>query len=238
MTAFHEAGYDSLLTAEVAIRLSAKLEAQGSSIDEAAAVTTPEEGGGVKINGVGADKATSSDELTSTSSVVNGVKSLLLAPFKVLDPKGQSSDEDEDAPTTVTTQKTKKKKGKKCTQAAVAGGRFAHSTAFSSLQDAPSENDVLQFDDLPTSDMVTANTDGATPASEVQDGPGIQGSRRPTKEERQSMKLMPRFDSDFWKVYGNKLRVFGSQEGVFVLQNLEATAPTDDHSDRISEVRW
>jgi len=29
--------------------------------------------------------------------------------------------------------------------------------------------------------------------------------------------LMPAFSSDFWRVYGNKLRVFGTVEGVFPL---------------------
>jgi poly(A)-specific ribonuclease len=28
---------------------------------------------------------------------------------------------------------------------------------------------------------------------------------------------MPRFEGDFWRVYGNRLRVFGTEEGVCVL---------------------
>jgi poly(A)-specific ribonuclease len=38
---------------------------------------------------------------------------------------------------------------------------------------------------------------------------------------------MPRFGSDFWRVYGNKLRVFGTQEGVCVL-DASAEWPTSE----------
>lgn len=34
------------------------------------------------------------------------------------------------------------------------------------------------------------------------------------EDEQKVVKLMPRWDSEFWKVYGNKLRVNGTVEGV------------------------
>ena len=51
---------------------------------------------------------------------------------------------------------------------------------------------------------------------------------------------MPRFDTDFWRVYGNKLRVFGTEEGVCVLSG----GDVDEDGDGVGvgqggvEVKW
>lgn len=39
---------------------------------------------------------------------------------------------------------------------------------------------------------------------------------------------MPRFGSDFWRVYGNRLRVFGTEEGVCVLDGNGGDSPLSD----------
>jgi poly(A)-specific ribonuclease len=41
--------------------------------------------------------------------------------------------------------------------------------------------------------------------------------------ERESMELIPAFDHEFWSEFGNTLRVFGTEEGVWSIANW----PTD-----------
>ena len=140
--------------------------------------------------------------------------------------------------------KKKNKKSKASATAAVAppahqGGRFAHATPFDHLQDTLDENseeevatstseEVLEFDALPSedahaSDPVVADTDGV---SDSRIGAAASWDTIPVLAkaeenvawgEREVGTVMPSFDSDFWKVYGNKARVLGTQEGVAVL---------------------
>ncbi|KAI4728160.1 CAF1-domain-containing protein [Aureobasidium sp. EXF-10728] len=254
-TAFHEAGYDSMLTAEVGVRLSAKLELAGNYDNEPQNTIPPTppdvDGGGVQLD-------------SSTPSVINSaidsVKGLLQAPFKVLggqtntpdQPSKQSTTkdslaeqtatlditEDESGTTSTNSKKKKKKKNKKSKTSAPIpptqqGGRFAHATAFDQLrasldgseeEGTKTSEEVLEFDALPSedahaSDPVVADTDGVSdpragaswdtiPALAQEDG---------VWDAREIGTVMPSFKSGFWKVYGNKLRVFGTQEGVAVL---------------------
>ena len=45
-------------------------------------------------------------------------------------------------------------------------------------------------------------------------GKPISASPTETLQPASAMRLMPSFDGDFWAVYGNKLRVFGTEEGI------------------------
>ncbi|KAG9721098.1 hypothetical protein KCU84_g15462, partial [Aureobasidium melanogenum] len=144
----------------------------------------------------------------------------------------------EDESGTASKKSKKKKKNKKSkattpTPSAHQGGRFAHATAFDQLQDTldVSEEDgvktpeeVLEFDALPSedahaSDLVVADTDGISDsrAGAAWDTIPVLAAENVDLEEREVGTVMPSFQSGFWKVYGNKLRVFGTQEGVAVL---------------------
>ncbi|KAK8202203.1 hypothetical protein M8818_005730 [Zalaria obscura] len=253
MSAFHEAGYDSFLTAQVAIRLSAKLEAAGCYIEVDGSAedgqSEPEEAGGVKLDGGAPDFTPGSiPQATDTLSyAISGFKGLLLAPVKALTGDGKASipkdvgserkstkaaatsaetgGVDGSAESSSSKQKNKKSKNKNKNNVAprpgpASAGRFAHATAFDHFRDSPSdeeeteEEEVLDFDNLQSSDVpaatpVVSDTDGVT-------APNTWGS---VMEEWVPMRLMPRFDSDFWKVYGNKLRVFGTVEGMCPLDS-------------------
>ncbi|KAG9953643.1 CAF1-domain-containing protein, partial [Aureobasidium melanogenum] len=257
-TAFHEAGYDSMLTAEVAVRLSAKLELAGNYDDDELQNTIPPTPPDVDVGGVQLN--------TNTPSVINSaidsVKGLLQAPLKVWggqtttpaqqnnETSDQSTPEDSLAEKTTeleinenesstTNKKSKKKKKNKKSKAtaptppAHQGGRFAHATAFDQLQDTldVSEEDelkapeVLEFDALPSedahaSDPVVADTDGISDShvgAAWDTIPVLATAEISNRDEREVGTVMPSFNSGFWKVYGNKLRVFGTQEGVAVL---------------------
>jgi len=155
-----------MLTAQIAIRLSAKLEAEGSYIDDddeqgGGAGMDTETSGGVQLN--------TSQGSSSIGSAVDGVKDLLLAPIKAL---------------SVASQKVP---------------AVQHSAQ-------QQEDEPLDFDSLPTE----ADTNGPVRLEDVQ--AGIQTVSETTN--RQPSQVMPRFSSDFWNVYGNNLRVFGTQENV------------------------
>jgi poly(A)-specific ribonuclease len=258
-TAFHEAGYDSMLTAEIAVRLSAKLELAGSHGSEEPQNTIPPtppdvDGGGVQLD--------NNNTPSVINSAIDSVKGLLQSPFNLLSggqtntpdqqptttqPSNQQTAEDSLAAATTelditetdstgtTSKKSKKKKKKNKKSKATTtsthpaqGGRFAHATAFDQLQDTltstsdediPTPEEILEFDALPSDnvDPVVADTDGISEAQQVWDTIPEVEEVEGKWGEREVGSVMPDFKSGFWKVYGNKLRVFGTQEGVAVL---------------------
>jgi poly(A)-specific ribonuclease len=258
-TAFHEAGYDSMLTAEIAVRLSAKLELAGSHGTDEPQNTIPPTPPDVDGGGVQLDNNTPS----VINSAIDSVRGLLQSPFSLL--SGQTTTQDqqttqasaqqttEDALAAQTTEleitsndsttntsssknsKKKKKKNKKSKATTAATppthqtGRFAHATAFDQLQDtltSTSDEDIttpeeiLEFDALPSSsDPVVADTDGISEAQASWDTIPVLAEEEAKVEwaQREVGSVMPDFESGFWKVYGNKLRVFGTLEGVAVL---------------------
>ncbi|GAB7340100.1 hypothetical protein MBLNU457_6588t1 [Dothideomycetes sp. NU457] len=183
-TAFHEAGYDSLLTAQIAIRIAAKLEASGKyqKFDDPAPQDSDSSGeveGGVQL---GSGSASS-----GVASTLSGVKNLLLGQLQAI------------ADTAPTNTKTD-------TGSQPSTSRYASKTAFDALQVEDGE-EILQFDELPS----MTDTDGPIPQEEV--SVNLKSSSEERSESVPS-RVMPRWSSDFWKVYGNHMRVFGTQEGV------------------------
>lgn len=192
--AHHEAGYDSLLTAKVAIRLSAKLEVDRRSGEEDgkdAPSSSDDDGqGGVAV---GAD-GQAAESRTMLSSAMETVRN------KIVVPVGK----------TVTAIKSTAKPQKQ-----EQTSRFAHTTAFDGLQgddtDDAEEDKVLQFDDLPTTTETEDTSTGWSQASNDQDQVW-------TEQKWVAQRLMPRWSSTFWSEYGNRLRVFGTQESICMLE--------------------
>lgn len=155
--AFHEAGYDSFLTAQIAVRLSAKLEREGAYVELDGK------------NGVGGKLA----------DMALGQAPRVESEEKVID---KTNDRE-------TSDSTKTTNG---FTPSVAGQDWMHSGDDS--LGPPDVNDPFYKD--PKDRTLRHNIVPVT-------FPGG----------------MPKFGSDFWRVYGNKLRVFGTQEGVCVLGN-------------------
>lgn len=185
--AFHEAGYDSFLTSQIAVRLSAKLEREGAYVEaeKEAKEDSGEDSGGVTLNGT---------EAGAMGKVVNGVKDLLMAPVNAIAGSTQISPQ----PT------------------ATLDGTNPNPPAPDSMPFTPSmegkhwkrrgepslgpaaENDPFVYapHDLQHRPLEPTTWDGET----LQDK-ALEGG-------------MPVWGSDFWRVYGNRLRVFGTDEGV------------------------
>lgn len=143
---YHEAGYDSLMTAQVAIRLSYQLEAVGTYVDNG-------ETGRVR----------SSSSTQKGSNVVS----------KVVD----------------------KSVG-------------AISTTLASLG-------FHKKSEVPTS-PASSSTDQNPANDGLAKSPAVHAHQR-TSQSEATAKRMPTFQSDFWRVYGNHLRIFGTEEGVLRL---------------------
>ncbi|KXT11067.1 hypothetical protein AC579_8543 [Pseudocercospora musae] len=160
-TPFHEAGYDSFLTAQVAVRLSAKLEAEGAYVDVNAAQ-----------NGVAGMKLTDAalNALnTSPAGTTNGTKDENAPPNEGFTPS-------------------------------VPGAKWKRRGDDTIGQADPNDPFYRDPKDLKWRHIPNHIT--------VKDG-------------------MPAFNSDFWRVYGNKLRAFGTVEEVCNLDGA-STTPTSD----------
>ena len=156
---YHEAGYDSYLTARVMILLSAQLEAKGSYV---------------------------ADSVPGTPAVAT--------------PKSMPS---------------------QSPKSPVEASRFATKTMYEALMsdDATGTDDTTivgsSFALNPNArPFPIAATEGTSQAR----SPGSEGKSKPNKHTQIKIdSVMPPFDSDFWRVYANKLRVFGTKEGLLDL---------------------
>ncbi|KAK7538623.1 ribonuclease H-like domain-containing protein [Phyllosticta citribraziliensis] len=245
----HEAGYDSFLTAIIMVRLSAKLESEGTYLQE---MTTPR---------TEAEPETSSLASNPAPGVVAASKGLLTTTLESITKMLSVRSNDEakpggrpaplvDASTVVPTQvpagavvndskvedmasanmegavgKKKKKKNRKKkketnvekeandTRSAKGSNQSLYSShnPYDRLASVDSEfNDENEgFDQVDTGEA-QGGWDEVQMAEEQEPCAVEFGQREP-------MALMPRFESDFWRVYGNKLRVFGTQESVWKL---------------------
>ena len=201
----HEAGYDSLITAKLLIRLSAKLEAAGEYTKfEDNGRHTPSEGGGVLIDqtnivspNISAEEHGLShwDELRIIEDGAVSVETVTNINYS-------------------TTQKSKSKKRKKSKVVQKKSKTaFSHAGRFDLLED-------LEMNDESTSDDDMDNEYAEHPI--VPEKAPMDDWQVPTRDppkplnssDKPTLRLMPPWDSDFWNVYGNLLRVNGTVEGV------------------------
>lgn len=160
--AYHEAGYDSFLTAQVAVRLSAKLQAEGGYIELARRASEAESG----VAG-----------LQLTDAALNGLNT---------SSNGNGTGED--------------KAGEGFTPSVP--GAIWKRRGDETIGDAdPRDPFYRNPKDLKWRHIPNHVT--------IENG-------------------MPIFGSDFWRVYGNKLRVFGTLEGVCALDGTSETPTSDE----------
>lgn len=170
----HEAGYDSFLTAQIAVRLSAKLEKEGSYIDD---TTDPE-----ALNGDPSAEQVADD--------LNGLKltETTLHAHTVHAANGTTPPSDPDG-----------------FMPSVEGAKWKRKG--DATLSMPDPKDVFEYN---PKDLTHRQRDDRA-------AQGFEGG-------------MPRFSSDFWRTYGNKLRVFGTDEGVCVLNEGSAAFEDDEEN--------
>ncbi|KAK2753240.1 hypothetical protein FQN54_007931 [Arachnomyces sp. PD_36] len=195
----HEAGYDSLLTAQILIKLSAQLRSDPrkpttNAVDpNLAAFSTVYKQ--ALHNGIGEAEAGDTRKIRNDS-----IDSLIEFPPARKDSTGSSTTLPKRCPT------QKSVDWAEPTEVTRIRSAFAHKTRFDLLTDQTQE--VLTF---PPKD---GGNGGTTSAEEslLSFPDDIDVDKKVSGGD-----LIPRFGSDFWAVYGNKLRVFGTEEGVCVL---------------------
>lgn len=106
------------------------------------------------------------------------------------------------------------KKPKRKTRKAMERSAFSHATKFDLLGDLPSDEELMVQSPSKT---LRGGSGRAKPVVEEPPMPEVE-SRRDG--------MMPAFHSDFWRVYGNKLRVFGTVEGVCDLTSSKRSLPS------------
>lgn len=196
----HEAGYDSLLTAQILIKLSAQLntdpgeakKTEGSNIQAFSTVyrKAMEEitstSGKTKVGSQRDDDSTGS--LVEFSPGRNRASSCTVLPKKY--PSQRPVDWTEP------------------TEFDRIRSAFAHRTRFDLLTDQTEE--VLSFPPKENGDEGSASTTAEESLLSFPEDISVE-------QKVAAGELIPRFSSKFWSVYGNKLRVFGTEEGVCML---------------------
>ncbi|KAI9809416.1 MAG: hypothetical protein M1827_006852 [Pycnora praestabilis] len=185
--AAHEAGYDSFLTAKVLVRLAAKLEASGTLVREHELETQ------LSDEDVYHTAPEDSGGVSLSPPVSFKNKTLAATKENRVPNRNTSSGSDSGSDgislvgriDEVLTTSQGWKKQPKTSKKGGTKSLFSHATMFDSLLDLP-------IDDEDVDEPLI-----------VEPPP-----------EKHNMTVMPAFDSDFWSIYGNKLRVFGTAERV------------------------
>jgi poly(A)-specific ribonuclease len=191
--AFHEAGYDSLLTATIMLRLAAKLGAEHNT-------STHDSPSSDTNNNPAPEPA---------HDFIRDGREKVERPVPI--PPAE--------PTFTQPTKAKKKKrsqsSKSAASASAASARFQTANVFDSLR-------TLTLDDSSESELDHNTADWGegepnAPAGSWQDEVYVQDESGwvPIQTmQRKAMELIPGFDDTFWDEFGNRLRVFGTQEAV------------------------
>ncbi|KAF1942875.1 CAF1-domain-containing protein [Clathrospora elynae] len=215
--AFHEAGYDSLLTATIMIRLAAKIGANR----------------GEQIPAPPSDRSSNKESFKSAKSSSEDIQDFVKdGREKVEQPVPLPPvEEPEVVQETPKKKRTRNKKGGRKSKEGEQR-RFQTKNIFDSLR---------QLALNPESESSSSNEEdfehrGASQAAKWDEEPEIAtGSWEneifvqdktgwvPIEQvQRQSMELIPAFDSKFWREFGNTLRVFGTEEAVLKIADWEA----------------
>jgi poly(A)-specific ribonuclease len=194
--AYHEAGFDSLLTATIMLRLAAKLGADGQ---EKSALPPKSEPGPSQSSRAEASKRSDNQAARSSTATV--------LPVKV----------------TSTPTRDKNKKGKQAAKKPSAASRFQTRNLFESLRlnDDPASA-VREPSSSSSSDSGEYHTPPDTPWQDEVYQPDTSSWVPLETRERLPMEIIPPFDSEFWTQFGNTLRVYGTEETVLRIADWKA----------------
>jgi poly(A)-specific ribonuclease len=209
----HEAGYDSLLTAQVLIRLSAQLRDKPANLKEISHPIwpNPNSNNPSMADPVGMSRCLSQITQRGTDGKVD--KPVDIDEPSTGSPRGVASETLWPGVAGIERSTHRKRpcqspvNWQEPTGITRVGSIFAHPTKFDLLTDQTEESIVL-----PNFKIMRYSS---APLGEAPSLPAFQEDHLERKEM-----LMPSFGTDFWKAYCNKLRVFGTAEGVCDLTNV------------------
>jgi poly(A)-specific ribonuclease len=212
--AFHEAGYDSLLTATIMIKLAAKL-----GVERGEKILPP------LLNAL-SNGSSSAIQMPPNKDVPDFIKD---GREKVQKPVPLP-------PVEAPQSKKSKKQRKKNKQAAKKAEkqRFQTKNVFDALSEMSLNPDGAASSTDEDDEPAPAEENGSHGIWGKQDSEADRSwenqvtmedaaSRTPLEQvERRPMELIPHFDSKFWSEFGNTLRVFGTEEAVWKIANWDA----------------
>lgn len=207
MEAFHEAGYDSLLTATIMLRLATKLNV------EHVKQSIPQNSSNVSEKD---SFKSAKSNIDDADDFVRDGREKITAPIP-LPPLEKSHTKDE-AQTKKKQRNNRRKNKKNKSSPEETQRRFQTKNIFDNLRDMsnnPDEADLSSTEDHDT--LPPEYTEESTEQNSWQGEVYIQdttGWVPIEKAERDAMEMIPPFESDFWKGFGNTLRVFGTEEAV------------------------
>ncbi|KAF2686406.1 CAF1-domain-containing protein [Lentithecium fluviatile CBS 122367] len=196
--AFHEAGFDSLLTATIMIRLSAKLNAER----QAKAIPP------VESDSDHSYKTAREDEVFADVAQMAKAAPLPLPAIENLH-----------ISTPLSSKNQRRKQKSRKTSKPPPESRFQTRNIFESLrQNVDSEQeDTTSSEEEKQSQSVQASSKQRTTNASWEDDiyqPDTSAEVPIETVTRDRMELIPAFDAEFWGEFGNTLRIFGTQEGV------------------------
>ncbi|KAJ4363390.1 hypothetical protein N0V83_009683 [Neocucurbitaria cava] len=213
--AFHEAGYDSLLTATIMLRLAAKLGAErGEQLPGRKQDARPDQ------DEFGPAKPLSED----AQDFIRDGREKVKEPVPL--PPAEHPRQAESNSTTSGSKRRGKGKKKSTESKQTTNQRFQTKNVFDYLRE-------LTLNPEAENASSSADEDSAQPPGDVQPSTWDANQDEPAgawendvfvqdktgwvpieQMQRQAMEFIPAFDSEFWQEFGNKLRVFGTQEAV------------------------
>lgn len=213
--AFHEAGYDSLLTATIMIKLAARL-----GVERGEKTLPP-------LFQNSANGADNQSNPTTNQNVPDFVKD---GREKVQKPVPLPPVENPEPKQSKKQRKKNKQVSKKAEQT-----RFQTKNVFDALSEMSlnPETAPLSTDDEEAEPIETKEDhQNGKWEEQTSQSPGSWENAAPVQNttsltpleqvERQPMELMPHFNSKFWAEFGNTLRVFGTEEAVWKIATWES----------------
>ncbi|KAH0561953.1 hypothetical protein GP486_003338 [Trichoglossum hirsutum] len=213
----HEAGYDSFITARVLIKLATRLEAEGDYVKVEAyssddSFMTAPECGDYELN-LQVDTPNRDHTRLFSNASSPSLSLLDMDDGDLLEATGSPS------------RPSKRKRRKVKKPSAQIESQFSHPTIFDLLGDLDEEGGFTehQQSDSPEPRPRSKTEPESKPEPKPEPEPELKSSSlkgmntASLAPDEHGVILMPSFDTDFWRVYGNKLRVFGTKEEIFRL---------------------
>lgn len=216
--AFHEAGYDSLLTATIMLRLATKLGSEGKgksqgNVEQESTATSSSKPALGRQASEGGIQITTGLPVDFVADEKENFQHPVAIPPVEREPIAAGGKK-----------RNTKRKNKTKSKEDLPSSRFASKTVFERLrelsvqdsqevsssleEDEEFEHDTLWTSEWSNTNETVANTSWAN-EEYVQDERGWVPIKKPA---RQDMEMIPEFDDAFWTEFGNKLRVFGTLE--------------------------
>lgn len=222
---FHEAGFDSFVTAKVFLKLNAKMQAAASGSEG----PQHDSGAAVRVEGWGnVDKTTQPKHGMNEPGQETPEQPSNTGGNMITDLPLKENEGNHDMSPVKVVKKTRKK-SKASQSREIAKGKFFHSNVFESLNNASEDlaeasasstaepNAVLAENPASTANTIkpSALTSKETAKTDVQLTNAAKSLEFESDVEeiaKNGSGMLPDWDSEFWQTCGNKLRVYGTVE--------------------------